>query len=256
MTIRALRGYFAVVGLFAIWVGVWGYLLPEFVDKALPWTVPPLHARFIGSMYLSGAVLMFGSMWAPMHASFVAVVMAAVWTGMLGIVSFIHLDEFEFWRSTVWFWFFAYVSFPIAGAVLAWQLRGPPVRGRSELPGWLRTFALALGVACLSLAIVLLFATDTMVTLWPWKITPLLAQIYAGPFTSYGVGALLIAASASQRAVRWPLISMAVFGVLVLAASAIHLSLLEPFGVGAMAWFGGLAISTVFLIAASIRVAR
>ena len=51
---RGERVYFAAVGLLALWVGVWGFLIPGQVDKALPFLVPPLHARFLGAMYLSG----------------------------------------------------------------------------------------------------------------------------------------------------------------------------------------------------------
>ena len=55
---RAHRVYFAFVGAFALWVGVWGYFVPSEISRAIPWQVSPLHARFIGAMYLSGMVLM------------------------------------------------------------------------------------------------------------------------------------------------------------------------------------------------------
>ena len=48
--------------------------------------VPPLHARFLGAMYLSGATFMLlglaARQWAEMR---VTVPMIAIWTGMLGI---------------------------------------------------------------------------------------------------------------------------------------------------------------------------
>ena len=40
------RCYFLLVGLFALWVGLWGYLQPGEIGRALPWNLPPLHARF------------------------------------------------------------------------------------------------------------------------------------------------------------------------------------------------------------------
>ena len=55
---RAHKIYFVLVGSFALWVGVWGYFIPSEISQAIPWPVPPLHARFIGAMYLSGTVLM------------------------------------------------------------------------------------------------------------------------------------------------------------------------------------------------------
>lgn len=256
-TAPLLRVYFAVVGLFAIWVGIWGYFFPGFVDQALPWMVPPLHARFIGSMYLSGAVLMFGALLSKSQAPWrIALLMATVWTGMLGLVSFLHLDQFDFARSPVWFWFFAYVAFPISGALLAWRL--PPADEASGAlpPGFVRPLATIQALVCVLLAAVLFFAPELMTTIWPWKITPLLAQIYAGPFLSYGIGSALVARSNSADAIRLPLISMAAFAVLVLAASLLHWGLFEPVGGAAVAWFGGLAISGLFLLYAMAHVWR
>src|SRR5689334_2838620 len=63
------RAYFAAVGLFAAWVGFWGYAAPAQVARALPWTVPPMHARFIASMYLAGMLAMFLSLVARQAAA-------------------------------------------------------------------------------------------------------------------------------------------------------------------------------------------
>ncbi len=56
------RAYFLMVGLFAMWVGVWGTFMPSRVALALPWQVPALHSRVIGAMYLSGWILALGAM--------------------------------------------------------------------------------------------------------------------------------------------------------------------------------------------------
>jgi hypothetical protein len=57
---RGQKIYFAAVGVLALWVGIWGYFIPSQVDKAIPWLVPPFHARFLGAMYLSGTAFMIG----------------------------------------------------------------------------------------------------------------------------------------------------------------------------------------------------
>ena len=49
---RGQKIYFAAVGLLALWVGIWGYFIPGRVDRAIPWLVPPLQARFLGALYL------------------------------------------------------------------------------------------------------------------------------------------------------------------------------------------------------------
>lgn len=58
---RANQALYLAVGALALWVGAWGFFLPEHVDWALPWSVPLLHARFLGAMYLSGATFMLGA---------------------------------------------------------------------------------------------------------------------------------------------------------------------------------------------------
>src|SRR5205823_2628635 len=96
------RVYFAAVGLLALWVGMWGYFDPAHVDQAIPWLVPPLHARFLGAMYLSGATFMLGCIlsrrWDEVR---VVVPGIAIWTGMLLVVSLFYLDSFDFSRNQV-----------------------------------------------------------------------------------------------------------------------------------------------------------
>lgn len=251
-TTLAHRVYFAAVGLFALWVGIWGYAFPAEVGRALPWPVPPLHARFIGAMYLSGTVLMAGAFLARSLAQTrIALVEATVWTGMLGLVSLLHLDAFDFTHRPVWFWFFAYIAYPIAGALLAIRYRPSPQPGDAPLAAPVRLAFALLAAACLALALALFFAPETMTGAWPWKITPLLAQIYAGPFLSYGVGGLMIAASRGRTGTRLPMLAMAAFAVLVLGASLIHSGLFDPRSPSAILWFGGFATAIIATLASA-----
>ena len=81
---RGERIYFGAVGLLALWVGIWGYFIPDKVDKAIPWLVPPLHARFLGAMYLSGTTFMIGGILAHYYAEVkVMIRVILIWTGML-----------------------------------------------------------------------------------------------------------------------------------------------------------------------------
>src|SRR5438477_11104336 len=90
------RIYFAAVGLLALWVGVWGYFNPAQVDTAIPWLVPPLHARFLGAMYLSGATFMVGCILARRWNEVQVVVPGiAIGTGMLFVVSIFYLAQFD-----------------------------------------------------------------------------------------------------------------------------------------------------------------
>lgn len=247
---RGHKLYFLAVGSFALWVGLWGYPVPSEITRAVPFAaVPPLHARFIAAMYLGGMVLMLGSLFArELREVQIAVLMAAIWTGVLLIVSLFHLDAFDYRGPRVWFWFFAYVVYPLAGAWLAWR-DGPITApaGATELPGWVSGYFGVQGVACIALAAALFFLPGWMASYWPWRIPALLAQIYAGPFLSYGVGSVLLMRRRRWSEVRIPVLAMAVFAALVLLASVMHSASFTPGSISATLWFLGFAGATVML---------
>jgi hypothetical protein len=245
---RWIRAYFLAVGSFAFWVGLWGYLVPGEIARAIPWEVPPLHARFIGSMYLSGLVLMAAG-FVTLHRCNIRIAlwMAAIWTGMLLVVSLLHLPEFDFTLTPVWFWFAAYIVYPVAGALLA-LIYCPEIHSKAALaPSWAIAFLALQGTVSVLLALALFFAPTWMTGLWPWKISVLLAQIYSGPFLSYGFGSLYLALHPRLNDWGIAILSLFTFSLLVLVASVMHRAVFGPIGVSAALWFGGFAIVTIGL---------
>jgi hypothetical protein len=242
------RTYFAFVGGFALWVGVWGFFLPGAVDKALPWMVPPLHARVIGAFYLSGLVLMAACLLRRDRRQVgVGLRIAVVWTGILLLASLLHLGEFDPANPRVWFWFFAYILFPPWGAWLIWRGRDAEPLAAPPAPPWMVAGFLVQGVACCLLALLLFLAPGVMVGLWPWKVTVLLAEIYAGPFLSYGIGSLLLTRRRHAAEIGTTAAAMATFVVLVIVASLIHRDLLPPENPAVIVWYAGLAASAALL---------
>jgi len=244
---RRQKLYFFAVGALALWVGLWGFFIPESVDQAIPWLVPPLHARFIGAIYLGGTVMMGGSMAARTFDEVrVPAILSAVWTGSLFIISLFYLNEFDFSRRQVWFWFAAYIAYPIIGFWFAWTNRGArDPSAAPDLPGWIRGILRGEGVLLTVLALALLTAPDFFLTYWPWKVTRLLIQIYSGPFLAIGIAGLLL-----SRERSWPAVRIVVSGVFTLAAgvllaSAIHLSLFSFANPTAWLWFGGFMLLLV-----------
>jgi hypothetical protein len=245
------RIYFAFVAMFALWVGVWGTFLPERVAMALPWSVPPLHARVVGAMYLSGLVLM-ATCWRRrrVHEVAVGLRMAAVWTGMLLAASLLHLELFDPANPRVWFWFFAYVTFPLGGAWLAWRDRAavPLATAAEPAPRWMRALLGALGIAFCALAALLFLAPQAMQAAWPWKASVLLLQIYAGPCLSLGVGSLLLTRPRHAVEIASAAAGMASFVGLVLLASVLHRSLFDPASRSAVVWFTALVLASAALL--------
>jgi hypothetical protein len=238
--------FYAAVGALALWVGAWGYFAPAHVDWALPWKVPALHARFLGAMYLSGATFMAGALLAQRWAAIrVVVPMISIWTGLLFVVSLFYLPEFDWSRPQVWIWFAAYLVYPLIAAWIAWRQRA--VTGRAPgpaSPSALRLYLLIQGTVVTSLAFGLLLFPQAAVVIWPWQITPLLAQLYSAPFFSYGLGSLYAAQQAAYSEVRVFLIATLVFAGGVLLASFIHLPTFSAFDLADWLWFLGFGVAT------------
>ena len=252
---RGQRIFFAAVGLLALWVGIWGYFIPSQVDQAIPWLVPPLHARFLGAMYLSGTAFMIGGILAHYYAE-VDVMMRVipVWTGMLFIVSLFYLNEFDYSRTQVWIWFGAYLLYPLIAVWFIWQERSSDEKiAGSSLPAWAQRYFFVQGILVTVLALAMLLVPDFMVNIWPWKITRLLAQIYSAPFLAYGLSSFLLSRKQTWSEVRVVVVATFVFAFGVLLASLIHRPLFSAASLAAWLWFGGFLLATIALGLLSVR---
>jgi hypothetical protein len=244
---RNQKIFFAAVGALALWVGVWGFCIPEHVDKAIPWLVPPLHARFIGAINFSGFAIKGASMLARhLEAVQVSNIIVSIWTGALFVISLFYLNEFDFSRGPVWFWFGAYIAYPLIGFWYAWINRNTRDQATdASLPGWIRTALLIQGMLLTFLALALLLVPDFMLTVWPWKVTRMLTHIYSGPFLSFGIGSLLLSRQRTWSALRIVVSGFFVLALGVLIASTIHKSLFSFASPAAWIWFGGFALVLV-----------
>lgn len=240
---RSQKLYFAAIGLLAVWVGIWGFFVPEHVDKAIPWLVPPLHARFIGAIYFSAVVLMGVAMLATSYDEVrIPVFITTVWTGALFIISLFYLSEFDFKRGPVWFWFAAYIAYPLIGLWLTWTHWNARDTSAPSLPAWIRNVFLIEGLILTLLALTLLLMPDFMLNLWPWKITRMLAQIYSGPFLAYGLSMLILSRQRTWREVRILAMALVILSIGVLLASSMHKALFISSNPATWIWFGGFAL--------------
>ena len=246
---RNQKIYFAAVGLLALWVGIWGFFIPEHVDTAIPWLVPPLHARFIGAIYLSGVIIMGGSMMASRYAEVrVVVLMIGIWTGSLFVISLFYLGEFDFSRAPVLFWFGAYIIYPLIAFWLTWIHRNARDDSAApSLPDWIRNYFFVQGIIIAVLALALFFVPELMIGFWPWKITRMLAQIYSGPFLAYGIGSVLLGRQRAMSEVRIAAMGFFILAIGVLIASSIHRSLFSASNPVTGIWFGGFSLIALFV---------
>lgn len=252
------RLYFATIGLLGLWVGLWGTLAPTQADRALPWLVPPLHARFLGAVYLSAALMLAAGLGARRQAEvWVMTLLITLWTGLLMVLSLFHLDAFDWHHTPVWFWFGAYALYPVVGF---WSLRRHGGPGHAaQGPAFPRQAGQLLGLAgaCMvGLALLLLAAPGAAAQAWPWKISPLLAQIYSAPFAAYGVSFLLLRRGRTWPEARIVVRGGAVFTALVLVASVLHRAVFDPGRVATWVWFGAFAAAFALLVGLELRSRR
>ncbi len=246
------RAYFLVVLLFTLWVGFFGFFRPQEILRALPWPVAPLHARFIGALYLSASAFLLLSVFARSVLQVRTIVyMALIWTGWLLIVSLMHWRSFELAREQVWFWIVAYATFPVAAAWLIRTTTWPtaPVSKRITQT-WITAFYGLQGSLFLLLAVLCFLLPGAIVSVWPWKITPFLAQIYSGPLLAYGLGGIMLAKQRNWSQARIPTIGLLLFALLSLIASVIHLNLFTLGNWPSTLWFAsliGLALATAVI---------
>jgi hypothetical protein len=251
--------FFAVICAAALLVAVLGLFNPVYLASMFTWLVlPPLHARFVGAVYLFGAVFMAGCLLAKQQAEVRwAVQMIGIWTGMLFIISLLNLSAFDLSLLPVQIWFASYIIYPILAIWMT--VRQPSMMGAASLPGpaldrWSKSFLLAQGVLVSALSIALFFAQGLMSTLWPWNVTPVLAQMYAGPLLSYGLGSFLFAKQEQILGVRAIVPAMLAFTLTTVIVSFMHIGLFSFNEIADLLWFAWFILSSILLAVMSARV--
>jgi hypothetical protein len=255
---RGEQIFFAVICVAALLVAALGLFNPVYLASIFTWLeLPPLHARFVGAIYAFGAVFMAGCLAARYQAEVRwAVQLIGIWTGMLFIISLLNLHAFDFNLLPVQIWFASYIIYPI---ISFWMtLQQPQLMRADNLPGlplagWATGFLLIQGILFSLLAILLFFAPEYMTTLWPWKVTPVFAQMYAGPLLSYGLGSLLFSRQERWLGVRAILPGMLVFAVTTVIISFIHIGLFSFTEIPDLLWFGWFIFASLLLAVLTFR---
>jgi hypothetical protein len=256
---KGQRLFYGVICAAALLVAVLGLFSPKYLASIFTWMVlPPLHARFVGAIYLFGAVFMAGCLAARTQAEVRwAVQLIGIWTGMLFIISLLNLSAFDFKLLPVWIWFISYITYPIISIWMTWGQPKPQQADMlpgTSLPAWSKGFLLTQGIAISALAVLLFFIPSFMSTIWPWKVTSALAQMYAGPLLSYGLGSLLFSRQDTWLGIRAIVPGMFAFTVATVIVSFMHINLFSFTELADLLWFTSFGIATVILGMLTARV--
>ena len=249
----AERAYLGVITLAAAFVAYLGFAAPKRMDESFTWAVmPPMHARFVASLYLFGAVYVGActlsrrrAQIGPVHGGIVA------FTGLLFTLTMLNLQAFDFDLAPVWVWTVSYVVYPILGVALIAALSrsgvSTPVELAADAPlaRWATTVLQAWTAVFGAAGLLLLVARGTMVDAWPWKVSSGLAQFYAAPILAIAFCCWRYATRTTWQSVRTIAPALFVFGVATLASSIVHRSLFDLSEPADVVWFAGFAALTL-----------
>ena len=245
----AQRIFFVVIAANALFVSYLGLLAPASMDRTFTWAVlPPLHAGFVGMLYLFGAVFVIGCIVSRRAAqAAVALPAIALFTGLLMFATLLNLEAFDFGTTPVWVWTLSYAVYPVVALALAWSARGRPaaVVGGPALPPWARAILAAQAAVFAIVGLLLLIVPSAMVDVWPWPVSAGLAQFYGGPFLAYAICSLLYARRDSWAELSVVAPAMFVFTAGTIVVSLMHSELFSSSDLASWAWYGGFGSAAI-----------
>jgi hypothetical protein len=201
------------------------YILPTRTDQLFAWTiVPPLTAMLLASAYVGGiwffVQVVRQRRWHRVKHGFPAVVLFST---LLGVATFLHLDRFHFGHISFLTWVALYITTPFLSlaALLANRRAddGTPEQRDVPVPPALRMLVAIVGVAALACGLVLFLVPSVGVDLWAWKLTPLTARVTGAVLTLPGMVNLGLLFDRRWSAFRW--VFQAQFVSLVFIAGAL-----------------------------------
>jgi len=201
------------------------YIFPDLSGQHFAWEIKPhMTALFIGSGYLGGAYMfifaIFGRRWHRVTGAFPPVTSFTI--AML-LATFLHWDRFDIRHFPFQLWLVLYIITPFLVPFLWIRNRltdpGTSEVGDIQVPVFIRRAFLLFGIAAMAWAIFMFLFPQVVITIWPWKLTPLTARVLGGWFSLLGVGGLYTSRDPRWSAWRIPLQSITLWALLVLVGA-------------------------------------
>ena len=184
-----------------IWAGLGLLLYPPVMAPFWPWPLAPFNMRYLGALYTAALVAAFlqakSARWSPAR---VVTPMIFIFTLVVTLYSFVHLDRFDLHRPEAWIWFILYIGVCLNAGIHLWCYRtwprpqpGAPPRGALRIALW--ALIVMLGVY----GVALLVAPETASWFWPWKLDAFHAHLYSVTFITPALGAWLLLGGATRN---------------------------------------------------------
>jgi hypothetical protein len=184
-----LRAWFGVEIFFGLASSFSVFLSPHATASNFAWPIQPaVTAAVFGAVYFSALLLMIASLFTPVwERARVVVLPAAVFTAVMLLPTFLHLDRFSTGSIAFVIWLASYVlPPPVFVACFVWQQRrtariGSGGAASAPLPG--RWLLLANGALLTTFCIAVMAFPAILQAIAPIAFTPLTARAFAGYVT-------------------------------------------------------------------------
>ena len=234
-----VRWLLLAAAVLVLLAGIQLFVFTERTGTHFAWTIiNPMAAEFLGAGYwASVAIEALAGRQAAWANARIAVPAVLVFTVLTLVATLLHLDKFHLGGAfaigtqiVTWAWIAIYTLVPLLMlAVLAIQVRIPgadPQRS-AALPGWVYGVLAVHAVVLLGLGVALFAAPAQTAPLWPWKLTPLLAQATGAWLISFGVAAAHALLERDARRLRPAAVGYVLLAVLQSIALARYPHLFE-----------------------------
>jgi hypothetical protein len=233
------------------------FFFPDTALDQLPWESGPFNIRFIGAVYLACLMAVLVSLssfrWSPGR---VIVAMVSVFTGLILVVSLLHIDRFDSVKLGTWIWFVLYVIVPVTAIYVYLRFRTLPPADASPTPAAWRTYLVLSAAVFGAYGIALLAAPDTFTDFWPWEVDAFHGRLYSAIFVTVAVASLAISRVASP-------IELLLVGLTFLAGGAFSIiglvlvdgseDTVDWSALGTWVWIGAFAVLLVSGLALTLR---
>jgi len=177
-----------------LWAGLGLLLYPPIMEPFWPWPLAPFNLRYLGALYTAALIAAFFQAWSGRWSpARVVTPMIFIFTLVVTIYSFVHLDRFNLNRPEAWIWFILYIGVCINAGVHLWLYRNRPLPQPGDCPrGTLRTTLWVMIIALGAYGLALLVAPAAASWFWPWKLDTFHAHLYSVTFLTPALGAWIL----------------------------------------------------------------
>lgn len=202
------------------WAGLGLLFFPPIIEPFWPWPLAPFNLRYLGALYTAALLAAFlqawSGRWSPAR---VVTPMIFIFTLVVTIYSFVHLDRFNLHRLETWIWFLLYIGVCINAGAHLWLYRKRPLPQPSSRPrGAQRSVLWVVVIAFGSYGLSLLVVSSAASWFWPWQLDAFHAQLYSVTFLTPALGAWVLLRGTTRNEQKTLGLTLAAWGLMPIIA--------------------------------------